>query len=285
MSAFLVGLLALSAPLLSSCTTLQSWMFPENGRSRRHSTSLVEYLYPNETDRIETPSIPQLVLPLRVGVAFVPGATYSTASLSEAQRIELMEKITKAFHHYSFVKSIAIIPSDYLAPRGSFTNLDQIRTMYGIDLVSLISFNQIQHTNEGLLAFSYWTIIGAYVFKGEKNDTSTMMDTAVFHIPSRKMLFRAPGTSRVRRRATPVNLSEELLEDSRLGFDEAAEKMVQNLQNQLALFKEKVKESPEEFVVVRSSGYTGAGNLGLFYLAILMVLRGSSRWPKRKQPF
>ena len=37
-----------------------------------------------------------------------------------------------------------------------------------------------QFTDEGLASFAYWTIIGAYIIPGEKNDTHTMLDAVVY---------------------------------------------------------------------------------------------------------
>lgn len=48
--------------------------------------------------------------------------------------------------------------------------------------------------------------MGAYVVQGERNDTHTMMDTAVYDTSSRKMLFRDPGIGRVKGSATPTSL-------------------------------------------------------------------------------
>ena len=264
----LIGICCVSIIGLSSCATLDT-LFTGSDSTKRHSTSVLNFLYPNNTEHIEQPSIPRLELPLKVGVAFVPGG-----DLSAAEKMDLMKKISEEFRQYNFVKSIELIPSDYLVYQGSFTNLDQIRTMYGIDVVALISYDQVQHTDQGLLSVTYWTLVGAYVFKGEKNDTSTMMDTAVYDIASRKMLFRAPGTSSVKRKATPVNLSEQLREDSLNGFNLAVEKMVANLQLQLELFKEKVKESPEEVVIVHRPGYSGGGSMGLVYVTLILGLVG-----------
>src|SRR5207245_1550 len=124
-------------------------------------------------------------------------------------------------------------------------------------------------TGEGLLALSYWTIAGAYVIRGEKNDTQTMLDAVVYDIASRKLLFRAPGISQLKASATPINSNEQLRRDSQLGFERAATNMVANLQEQLADFKERVKNSPEEFKVVARPGYKGAGAMGAFEIILL----------------
>ena len=259
--------------------------------TQRHtSASVVDFLYPNVADPVVSPSVPTLTLPLRVGIAFVPGPEspgaprrtdalqrllapgvwYGPSGLTEQRRIELMQKVADHFKQYPYVKSIELIPSAYLRPQGSFANLDQIRTMYGVDVMALVSYDQVQFNDSGALSFTYWTIVGAYVVPGEKNDTQTMMDTVVVDIPSRKMLFRAPGTDHVTGRATLVNATEQLRIDSAASFDKAAAQMVTSLDQQLALFKDRVKDNPAEYRVVRTAEYqqrAGGGSIDPLWLA------------------
>lgn len=259
----------------------------------RHATSTVEYLYPNTKDPIVTPGIPVLTLPMRVGIAFVPGsgggnygrgmmvARNQSFVLTEKKKMDLMQEVANHFKKYPYVKDIELIPSAYLTPRGSFANLDQIRTMYGIDVIALLSYDQVQFTDEGLLSLTYWTLVGAYIIPGEKNDTHTMLDAVVYDIKSRKMLFRAPGTNHIKGKATLVNLSERLREDSEKGFDEASKNMIVNLDQQLAVFKEKVKERPTEYKVVHSPGYSGGGSFDPIWLVALLALGGIFLWKRR----
>jgi len=189
--------------------------------------------------------------------------------------MQLLDKVAAHFKKYDFVKSIEVIPSSYLTPQGSFTNLDQIKTMYGIDIIALVSYDQVQFVDEGMLSLSYWTLVGAYIVSGEKNDTSTLMDTAVYDIDSHKMLFRAPGVSQVKGTSTPINLSEELRADATEGFRGATEDMVRNLDLQLERFREKVKEQPEEYQIVHRGGGGGSAGwlLGLLLPALLCTRR------------
>lgn len=252
-------------------------------RQKRYTSSVVEYLYP-EKEIAEVPAIPKLSLPLRVGIAFVPESGRGPeTNLSRKDKMELMERISAEFQTLPFVKEIELIHSDYLTKGGGFTNLDQIRTMYGIDVIALISHDQVQYTDEGLLSLSYWTIVGAYIINGEKNDTSTMLDAVVYDISSRKMLFRAPGTSHVKGSSTLVNLSEQLRADSLKGFHLAADNLVANLQEELDRFKEKVKEAPEFYAIVHKPGYTGGGSLGGGYAVTLLLLGGATLWLRRKK--
>ncbi|MCB2147342.1 MAG: rhombotarget lipoprotein [Deltaproteobacteria bacterium] len=208
-------LFLISLGLLSGCAQT----------ANRYNSSAVDYLYPDRNPVVETAEISHLQLPIKVGVAFAPsnqgmadrrsggwitgyisGETDRQEVLTESDKIKLLEKVSRRFEALEFVHAIEIIPSAYLVPRGSFPNLDQIRTMFGIDVIALVSYDQAQFTDEGFASITYWTLVRAYVIPGEKNATHTMVDAAVYDIKSRVRLFRAPGVSYVKSTATPVNL-------------------------------------------------------------------------------
>ncbi|MEN8135223.1 MAG: rhombotarget lipoprotein [Thermodesulfobacteriota bacterium] len=243
-------------------------------KTRHTSSSVVDYLYPDKEGVIETPSIPRLTLPLKVGVAFVPESRRRNRNLTERNKMDLMKNVSDHFKKHEFIKSIELIPSAYLSPKGSFANLNQIKTMYGIDVIALLSFDQSQFTDEGLASITYWTLVGAYIVPGEKNDTHTMMDAAVYDIQSKKMLFRAPGISRIKSNATPVNLAEQKRLDSEKGFIEASKELVTNLDLQLEMFKEKVTEAPKDYQIVHSPGYAGGGSLDASIIIVMSLLLG-----------
>lgn len=277
----ILGFLIFVATITTGCGAQQ----------RYQKSSVVDYLYPDKAEPAETPTIPVLSLPIKVGIAFVPFGESKKSTVpsllhmpdpnfSERDRIALMQEVSGHFKKYQFVKSIELIPSAYLTPGGSFSNLDQLRTMFGVDVIALLSYDQAQFTDQGSLSLSYWTLVGAYVMQGEKNDTNTMMDAAVYHIQSRKMLFRAPGISRIKGSATPVNLSEQLRLDSAAGFNEAAKDLVVNLQIQLDLFREKVKSSPEEFKVISRAGSTGGGEMDAFSLTLVIGMGTYWLWQR-----
>ncbi|MGB5443889.1 MAG: rhombotarget lipoprotein [Psychromonas sp.] len=261
--------------LLISCSSQES----------RSKSSVVDFLYPAELNTVIQPSIPTLNLPLKVGIAFVPEQSHATrgvnqwtglsasgSGLTSASKTELLDRVASSFKELSFVSDIEVIPAEYLQPGGSFNNLEQIQTMYGIDIIALVSYDQVQFTDEGVLSLTYWTIVGAYVVSGEINDTSTMLDTVVYDIKSKKMLFRAPGTSVVKGSATPVNLSKQLREDSFKGFNMASEEMTKNLHMQLTRFKENIKKNPEQVKIVHRQGYSGGGGAFNLYQLILLLL-------------
>lgn len=236
-------------------------------KTKHHSSSVVQYLYPDKKP-IETPKIPALSLPLRVGIAFVPSIN---KNLTERDKIDLMREMSKHFNQYNFVKSIEIIPSAYLTSKGGFANLDQISTIYDIDIIALISYDQTRFTDSSLASITYWTLVGAYIIPGEKNDTHTMVDAAIYDIKSRKMLFRSPGISHIKSRATPVNLSEQIRIDSMEGFKLASQELVINITEQLRLFQDKVKEAPQDYKIIHKPNYQGGGSVDIYFLLMLLV--------------
>lgn len=284
---------AISTRIVVSVIIALSLVGCAGGMKTRHYSSVVEYLYPDARDTVAPEGVASLSVPVTVGVAFVPGGDSRRSgssfrwgaggTLTESERTKLMGEVADHFRQYEFIDRIEIIPSAYLTPRGSFTNLDQIRAMYGVDVIALVSYDQMQFTDEGFLSLTYWTIVGAYIVPGDKNDTHTMLDTAVYHIPSRRLLFRAPGTSHIAGRSTYVNLSEQLRKDSAEGFTTAATGMIGNLDLQLQQFREKLKTKPKEYAVQYRSGYSGGGGaFGLTGLAFLLVAAAGLRF--RRHP-
>jgi rhombotail lipoprotein len=97
------------------------------------------------------------------------------------------------------------------------------------------------------------------------------------------MLFRAPGTSRIKGSSTLVNLSEQLRSDSSEGFHKAADSLVTNLKEELDRFKEKIKTMPESYRVVHRPGYTGGGSIGSSYAIILLALGVFAIWSGKEK--
>ena len=257
---------------LSACATQQI----------HNKSSVMDYLYPKDVELHPEPTMPRLKVPLKVGIAFVP-ATQSyqrganlwsgpmdSIKFPESTKTSILNRVADNFRALAFVDKIEVIPSTYLTPGGGFTNLSQIGTMYDVDVVALVSYDQMQFTDDTALSLSYLTIVGAYTISGSKNDTNTLIDTVVFDIDSKKMLFRAPGISQVKGRSTPINLNEELRADSLQSFNEAADAMVLNLDTQLQVFKERIKSKPEEVQVEYRQGYNGGGSTTIYTLFVLL---------------
>ncbi len=273
----LIALVLLVLVLAFLCTGCANWY----NSSRHEANSVVQFLYPDKSQPFIQPQIPTLHLPLRVGVAFVPPAPNkgqawrAPGMISEAQKSLLLRRVAAEFKALPFVQSIEIVPTTYLQPGGGFENLDQLRGLMGIDVIALVSYDQAQNTSDTPWSLSYWTIVGAYFVPAQKNDTHTLMEAVVYDIPSRSLLFRAPGVSIVNGHSTPIRTDAELRADSARSLDEAAKDLTVNLQQELELFKVRAKEEPQNIHIEHKPGYTGGGALdGWFTLGLALLAAG-----------
>lgn len=252
------------AILLTACAGL----FGSDGR-QGVSSSLVDYLYPaGEVPPPQEGVIPHLQLPLAVGLAFVPSQSGGNQVLSEAERMQLLNDVKKTFAGRDFIAEIAVIPDAYMRSSRGFDSLEQTARLYGLDVMALVSYDQVAHTNERTSSFLYWTIVGAYVVKGNKNDVQTFVDTAVFDVATRKLLFRAPGINEFKSTSTLVDLERDVRVSQQKGFALAMADMTVNLDKELTVFKERIRTDGSVRVtrVADSSGGGGAADLGLLTL-------------------
>ncbi len=262
-----LGLLC-TAILVSACAGL----FGSGGR-QGVSSSLVDYLYPSgEVPPRQEGAIPQLELPLAVGLAFVPSQSGGNQVLSEAERMQLLNDVKKTFEGRDFIAEIAVIPDAYMRSSRGFDSLEQTARLYGLDVIALVSYDQVAHSDERTSSFLYWTIVGAYMVKGNKNDVQTFVDTAVFDVATRKLLFRAPGINEFKSTSTFVNVERDVRVSQQKGFALAMADMTVNLDKELAVFKERIRTDGSVRVtrVGNSTGGGGAADLG--FLALLVGL-------------
>jgi rhombotail lipoprotein len=245
MAIILIGLFA----FIGSCTNAPPKLYTN------YKTSMIRFLGPDEnTIKAQDTIEPTITVPLKVGFAFAPSLDYGQG-FPEKERMNLMQKIASKFKEYKFVESIELIPSLYLEEAGGFSNLEKLRQLFGIDVIMLLSYDQSQFKDTGALSITYWTLIGVYFVKGEKNDTHTLMDAALFHIPSRQLLFRASGINHIKNKATPINLSEQAREDSLLGFQQASMDLTKNLEKKLYSFRKAIRSSSGKFELKLRPGY------------------------------
>ena len=252
------------------------------GGSRREgiSSSLVEYLYP-EGEKPPPPKgrFPQLQLPLRIGLAFVPAGYGNSQGLSEAERMKILNDVKTTFTGRDFIEEIAVIPEAYMGTGRGFTALEQTARLYDLDVMALVSYDQVVNTSEKPSSLLYWTIVGAYVVKGNKNDAQTFVDTAVFDVATRKLLFRAPGVSEIQSSATLVDQELDMRVTQSKGFEQAMADMTRNLDVELERVKERIR-TDGSVKVTRAAGSSGGGgtiDAGLLALlaSFLFVPSGS----------
>lgn len=264
--------------LMLVLTGCASW-FPQQGV--KQAGSIVDYLYPDAKEPPQLkPTVTYLRPPVRVGIAFVPGGGWG-AGLPEAERAKLLERVKAAFRQYDFIGSIEVIPTQYLREKGGFTNLEQVARMFNVEVVALLSYDQVQFNDSNALSVLYWTIIGAYIIHGDQYDIQTMVDASVFDVNSRKLLFRAPGTSQVKGSASLAGFSERARAARQAGYDQAVEDLIPRLQTELGSFKERIRNDAN-FRVENKPGYTGGGDVGWLGLLFAGILAGAAYWVRRR---
>jgi len=260
-------IIILGIVFLASCSSIVS----QNTGKKTQSSSLMDFLYPDETSRSKhKPEIPVLKLPVKVGLAFVPSKNWQRDGIHSKDQIELLEKVKKSFLKYDYIDRIEVIPSTYLQGGDGFTTLEQVARLYDVDVMALVSYDQVTQSLENNAALLYWTIVGMYVIPGNENSIQTFVDTAVFDIKSKKMLFRAPGINKLEKRTTAVGIDETLAEKSLEGFGLAVTDMSANLDAELARFKTRVKEEKIAKVEHRK-GHSG-GSMSYYFLFLVFVV-------------
>ncbi len=273
---------------LPLCLALQAGGCMKPTTVTRRST-LMTYLYPKaQTPPAPNPQGVRLQVPLRMGIAFVPSSQgwREERALPGLQEKPMLEMLRTAFKDKPWVGEIKAIPTAYLRPDGGFDNLDQVTRMFGVDVVALVSVDQIQHSDPKWYSFAYLSIVGAFVLPADKNSTSTLIDAAVFHVPSRTFLLRAPGQSSVKGSTTAVAQAELLRRDAGEGLRLAMADLAKNLDTEVGAFKAEVAEGKRTDVdlvdkqgqSLRSTGGKGwGGSFGLLEVggaaALLVGLR------------
>ena len=91
----------------------------------------------------------------------------------------LADRVRTAFRDYPFIREIEIVPSTFLQAGGGFENLDRVAALLRLDVVVLVSFDQVQHAGANRWSFLYWTGVGAYLVEGDQYDILTALQREV----------------------------------------------------------------------------------------------------------
>ncbi|HKQ16121.1 MAG TPA: rhombotarget lipoprotein [Steroidobacteraceae bacterium] len=277
------ALASVAASMLSGCAALDAVMFGHAGPRQSHnSSSLVEFLYPHGATPPAENQIPELRVPLRVGLAFLP--TPDGTGPTAMQREELLEQIRHRFADRKFVTEIVTIPDYYLRTNRGFEGLQGVQRLYSVDIVALVSYDQVTNTDENDWSLGYLTIVGAYVLKGNHHDVATLVDLAVVDPVTQSLILRAGGTDSRNRNTTLVDQDREVRESNAAGFASATTQMIDNFDLALAKFEADVRAGKANVRVAKresGGGRTGGGGscgpLAIGVLLILLAVRRSRR--------
>lgn len=151
-----------------------------------------------------------LSLPVSVAIVTVPSADkqvpYTTLRLASDKLKQQLLADTK------YISSVAVVQSDDIKEKIS---LERLRSIYGSDIVIVLSYKQDQRGNQkGVFALIDATIVGAFLVPGVEMKTSTVIDGTVIHIPSSAIIFRASGTDERTSHSTSYAQDSSLTEES-----------------------------------------------------------------------
>jgi len=228
------------------------------GNHRGVSSNLVNYLYPEgQPLSHQNDPLPLLNVPLRVGIAFIPESKHDYQfSLTEFEKQKLLQKVADRFKDDRAVSHIEIIPEIYLKQGRGFITLSQVAKLYDVDVMALVSYDQVEINELNHLSLAYWTIVGAVLVPGETSEFQTFVDTAVFDIKTRQLLFRAPGIHSAARSHTAIGYQKGNRQLRSKSFTIAAIQMTDNLSKELEIFRQRIKQG-EGAKVIYQENYSG----------------------------
>ena len=238
-------------------------LYTGHSSQTRNSSSLVSFLYPNGSTPPPQNEIPELRVPLRVGLAFLPTqGGFGASTLDAAHREQLLERIRQKFSDRKFVSEIVIIPDYYLASSRGFEGLQGVQRLYNVDVMALVSYDQVTYTDDNKWSLGYLTIVGAYVVKGSTNDTTTLVDLAVVEPRTRSLVLRAGGTNTHHQNSTLIDTQRDIRLASAASFDAATDEMILHFDSALTAFQTDVHEGKANVRVVSRSSTGGGGGGG-----------------------
>jgi rhombotail lipoprotein len=206
-------------------------------RTVQKQSNLATYLFGGNAPQGPVQKVP-LKLPARVGVAFVPG-DLATQNIPDTTKRDVIEAVrSQLAKHTKYVAGAQSIPALYLTPKGGVCNLEQVARQFDVDVIVLLGASQFQkHERNSLAAFLDLTVIGAFIIPGNTVDTATVLEAAVYHVPSRAMVFRSDGADQKRSRSTRFGANQSAQNDAVSSIEEASKKLVVSIADALVNFE------------------------------------------------
>ena len=205
------------------------------------SSSVVDLVYGKEQGPLTTTDTISLQVPLSVGIAFVPSANGHSFP-SEMELLAAADEVRQHFANEKGVKRIQVIPSYHLRGRQGFDRLAELGRLYQVDVMALISYDQVVNESTNSKSFWYLTVVGAYLVNGNEASVQTFMETTVFDLHSRHMLFSAPGYDKRTRSSNMSNTERDTRSSQSASFHAAVTQMTGNLAVSLEQFKKDIRE-------------------------------------------
>jgi len=206
-------------------------------RTVQRQSNLATFLFGGNTPQSPVQKVP-LTLPARVGVTFVPGDPAS-AGIPDTTKKEVIEAVrSQLAKHSRYVAGAQTIPPMYLTPKGGVNNLEQVARQFDVDVIVIMGANQFQkHERNPLAAFMDITLVGSFIIPGNTVDTSTVLEAAVYHVPSRALIFRTDGADKKSSRSTQFGSARSAQNDAVSSIEDASKKLVVSIADALVGFE------------------------------------------------
>lgn len=275
--------IALACALTGGCSLLDPWLAPPQQTTARSATTpLIDYLCRSAAVPAQDTQV-GLVLPIRVGLAFVPGATGGGPLTTE--REALLAGLRDRFRTVQYVADVVVVPDYYLSggTGEGFEQLTQLAALQRLDLIALVSYDQVSRVRENERALANLTIVGQFFMTGNDTATHTLLDLAVVEPRSRSLLLRAGGTSSLGDAVTAVARDRKLEQQMRAGFDEAAHKLSDNFATELASLESRVRAGNTPIAITRRAGGGALDAVQLLFLGFFVAVLARGCLPRRRR--
>lgn len=231
------------------------------------SSSLVEFLYPTGTPPAAgLQARPTLPVPLRVGLTFLP-ARAGTEAPDPAQREQILGRIAEHFKTRGFIGQIVIIPDYYLQGAKGFAGLAGLERLYGVDVMALVSYDQVGYQDDTRSSLGYLTIVGAYFLHGTRQDVTTLIDLAVVEPNSKALILRAGGVDTRSHNTALVGAATAARNQEHESLDAASAQLIEHFDGALTQLEADIKAGKSDLQVAPVAGRGGGGGaLGAFWL-------------------
>ena len=217
-------------------------------------------------------SSPVLRLPLRIGLAYIPEIGRNN-HIEPAVKLQLLNNIKQQFEGLRYVQSIEIIPQMYVSGGRKSNQLQQIQQLYQLDVMALVSYDQIVNRKENLLAVTYLTIVGNYIFPGSHFKVSTLLDMALIDLKTKRLLFRAAGSHGSKGATAEAYTRHQYDQHQSNGFVVAMNQLTENLSHELQAFEQRLraKDPNDDIKVEAKKGYEMAADSILLSLLLFFI--------------
>ncbi len=263
-----ISTIMILAGCLSGCALLVG---PGHDQTTRQQVtqSALRYLYPdaNALDMAQG-SVTHLQLPLRVGIAYIPAGHDGAPSFATQE--QTLDLLAAHLDTQDFVDRAVVLPPGALTQSGGFEELERLSFLHRVDTMMLLSYEQQAFTEDTALSVLDFTVVGAFVVPGHRNEVQTRLTATTVHIPSQRYLFSANARHALEQQATLVHTPTQIRAGQADGLEHAARSLIPALDAALIDFKADL----ERDATLQVAG----GSFGLPMLALgLLLLRSRFR--------